>query len=147
MAPEIPDVSGGTHEENLAAVQGIYEAYARKDVDAFLAALDPEVELFQSDELPWGGTYHGREGALEFLQRLTGHVETTVDVRQFIVASDRIVEVGYSRGRTMQGATEFEIPEVHVWTMRDGKVIRVESYLDSVQMRRVLDASSAVSSA
>jgi ketosteroid isomerase-like protein len=147
MSPEVADVSGGAHEKDLATVHGIYQAYARKDVDAFLAALDPEVELCQSDELPWGGTYHGREGALEFLERLTGQVETTVDPRQFIVAGDRVVEVGYSRGRTKQGAAEFEIPEVHVWTMRDGKVIRFESYLDTVQMRRVLDASSTVSSA
>lgn len=144
MTHQVADVPAGTCEKNLAAVQGVYEAYARKDVDAFLATLDPEVELFQSEEVPWGGTYHGREGALEFLQRLTGHVETTVDAKQFIMAGDRVVEVGYSRGHTKQGGTEFEIPEVHVWTMRDGKVVRFESYLDTVQMSSVLEASSAV---
>jgi hypothetical protein len=32
-----------------------------------LLLLAPEVEVIQSEELPWGGHYHGHDGVRQFL--------------------------------------------------------------------------------
>ena len=46
--------------------------------------------------------------------------------------------VGHTRGRVLATGNRFDVPETHVWTIRDGKVERFESYIDTKMMREAL---------
>jgi ketosteroid isomerase-like protein len=46
------------------------------------------------------------------------------------------VMTGRFAGRASGG--EFDVGVAHVWTVRDGKAVRVESYLDTAEVLRAL---------
>ena len=118
---------------NTEIVRGGYDAFKRGDVGAVFELFEPEVEIYQSELLPWGGNYRGHQGAHEFFTTLMANVETIVDPEEVIEAGDRVVEIGVSRGRVKVSDTEFAVREVHVWQLRHGKVVRFEAYLDTPQ--------------
>ena len=57
-------------QENVRTIRSLYEAFGRKDLPAIFAVLHPQVELYQSALLPWGGIYRGQEEAKRFFTTL-----------------------------------------------------------------------------
>ncbi len=49
-----------------------------------------------------------------------------------------VVQIGRTRGRVRATGKEFDVPETHVWTVEEGRVIRFESYIDTPKMREAL---------
>jgi|SoiMetStandDraft_5_1073268.scaffolds.fasta_scaffold56171_2 ketosteroid isomerase-like protein len=125
-------------QEDVRAIRGLYEAFGRKDLPAMLAVLHPEVEFYQSTLLPWGGIYRGQEEAKRFFTTLVGYVDSRIDLDEIIDAGEHIVAVGHSRGRVKANDHAFEVAIAHVWTMRQGKALRFENYLDTPTMLRAL---------
>ena len=68
-----------------------------------LERLHPDVEIRQTELVPWGGHYRGHEGAREFFGRVLGAIDSTVTVERFIDAGDHVAAVGRTRGRTRAG--------------------------------------------
>ena len=119
-------------------VRSLYEAFEQRDVPRVMELFDPEVEVRQSGELPWGGTYRGIEAALQFLGKLGSHIDTNVEIERLIVAGDTVVENGRTRGRALESGREFAIDETHVWRVRDGRIVRMEAYVDNAAMLAAL---------
>lgn len=127
-----------TPDSKADVVKSIYEAFDRGDVAAVLTHFDEEIEISQSDEVPWGGVYRGHDGAVQFLTALTEHVETRVDIGRLVVAGDSVVEIGRTEGRARATGRAFSIDEVHVWRLRDGKAVRMEAFVDNGAMLSAL---------
>jgi len=130
-------------QEDVRAIRSLYEAFGRKDLPAILAVLHPEVEFYQSTLLPWGGIYRGQEEAKRFFTTLAEHVVSRVDIDNMIDAGEHIVAIGHSRGWVKASGQAFEVTVVHVWTMRQGKALRFENYLDTPTMLRALHGERA----
>jgi len=124
--------------ENVSVVRQCYDAFRRRDLPTVIMLLDPEVEYYQSDEVPWGGRYAGHAGVAEFFQKLTSTIESTVDPDRVVDAGDHVVAVGHTHGSVRASGKEFDVPAVHVWRLRDGKVVRFEAYIDNPQMLAAL---------
>src|SRR5690349_7279903 len=125
-------------EENVSLIRGGYEAYGRGDFAAVFGLLHPDVEIYQTEALPWGGTYRGHAQAREFFRRLNEHTEARPEPDEFIEAGDKVVAVGRLRGRARVSGHEIDLRIVHVWTVRDGQVVRFEAYIDTPRMLRAL---------
>ncbi len=126
-------------QQDVAVVQGVYDAFARGDMGAIFGVAHPEVEIYQSSRLPWGGRHKGHEGFMDFLTKLTGTVESEVETGRFIDDEEgHVVQIGRTRGTVRATSREFDVPETHVWTIQDGKVTRFESYIDTRKMREAL---------
>jgi uncharacterized protein len=123
---------------NLDVVRGAYKAFERGDLPAVFATLAPDVEVYQSSEVPWGGLYRGHVQVQEFFIRLAAAVDSKVGVERFVEAGDQIVQIGRTRGQARATGKTFDVPEVHVWTMRHGKVARFEAYVDHPAMLAAL---------
>jgi uncharacterized protein len=123
---------------NLTLVQELYEAFARRDVPAVLARLHPEVELQQTALVLWGGHYRGHAGAREFFGRVVATIDSAVSIERFIDADDHVAAVGRTRGRTRERGVAFDLAVVHVWTVRDGRITRLEVYIDTPAMQEAL---------
>jgi uncharacterized protein len=121
-------------QANIEVVRQVYAAFARQDLAGVFAAFDPAVELTQSREVPWGGEYRGVEGARTFFAKLTQTVQSHVETERFIDAGDQVVQVGHTRGVIRATGGAFDVPEVHVWTLRAGKIIRFQAYIDNSKM-------------
>jgi uncharacterized protein len=126
-------------EANVALVRSLYDARKRKDIQTIFELLHAEAEFYQSKQVPWGGTYKGHEEIGNFYSKLTETIDSRLDVDEFVDdAEDHVVAVGYSRGRVRDTGREFEVSAVHVWTIRDGKVVKFEAYIDTPKMRVAL---------
>jgi uncharacterized protein len=119
----------------------MYEAFARRDADAVLERLHPDVEIHQSELVPWGGHYRGHEGARDFFGRVLGAIDSTVTIERLIDAGDHVAAVGRTRGHVRASGAAFDAAVVHVWTVRGGRITRLEVYIDTPAMQAALGSA------
>jgi hypothetical protein len=97
-------------------------------VDAFAEIFDPELESVAA----WRGegvTYAGIDGFRElWLDWLEPWVTYHVQVEEIIEAGNRVVVLIRDRGRRHDTDAEVELISGSVWTVRDGRIARVEFY-------------------
>lgn len=127
---------------NIEIIKELYAAFAAGSVDRILELCDPDCVVIQDDALPWGGRYEGLDGVATFGLALGGTVDSVVTSDGLFEAGDRVIQFGRSRGTVLANGAVFDMPEVHVWTLRNGMVTTAEFYTDSHAM---LDALNKVS--
>jgi uncharacterized protein len=128
-------VSASERKANVAVVHGFYEAV---DVPGMLEFLGPQVEWRGPESLPWGGTFRGHDGFREFSAIVADRIaEVRREKQQYLDAGERIVVLLRSIGRA-KGGTEWDLPEVHVWTVRHGKAVSMDNYVDTAIVLRTL---------
>ena len=125
-------------ERDLEKIEELYNAQQKRDLRSILMLMSKNIEIIQSDELPWGGHFTGHEGVKKFLGALTEHIDSQVEVERMIDAGDKIAVVGRTVGKARKTKLEFDVPIVHIWTMREGQVIHFESYIDNATMLAAL---------
>lgn len=125
-------------DQNAEIVRRAYEAYARRDTAAVIALLAPDAEIVQTDELPWGGSYRGHDGAREFFRREAELTDATPAADRIIPAGETVVAVGRLRGQARETGRAIDLAIAHVWTVRDGLVARFAAYLDTPAMLHAL---------
>lgn len=133
----------GTRARSLqAALKALKEAYSalnRKDVDGFVAVLDPQVERIEPSDFPHGGIYHGLEAVRAHVAKGRGSwAEGTCKPVRFIVApphahGDRIIVLVRVRVR-LRGETAWRKGDIaDVFTLRDGKAVQFRTFADVAQ--------------
>ena len=120
--------------ENVETFKRAADAYNRRDVEALLKELDPEVEWRSAILMPLGRearVHRGHEGVREGLRDVyQALAEFHVEYSEIRDLSDRIVGIGRVRMRDRQSGVETESPLVSVTDVKNGKGIRVWNYLD-----------------
>jgi ketosteroid isomerase-like protein len=123
---------------NVKVVEQVYEAFAKRDLPAIFGLFTPDIEISQSNEVPWGGIYHGHEGAQRFFSKLTQAINSTVSLERFIDAGEQVVAVGRTRGSVNHTGERYDVPIAHVWTVSNERVSRVRFYIDNPSMLEAL---------
>ena len=118
-------------QENVELVHSGLGAVNRGGVEAILQMCDPEIEWIAIPGfLPDAEDYHGRAGVRAWFEKVGetfGKVEWEAEE---VVESGEQLLVGLklqATGRSSKIEGEFRIYQV--WTIRDGKLVRLESYL------------------
>ena len=116
--------------ENVELVRRGYEAFAEGGV-AF-EFLDPEVEWLGPREFPdLAEPHYGQDGVRRYMEKVS---EVFEDYRmvpeEFIDAgADQVLVFSREGGRGKGSGAEVQTnPTAHLWTLRDGKAIRMQSY-------------------
>ena len=127
----------------LDAVRSGYAAFARGDVPAVLGLLDPRVEGTEAAGFPYPGTFVGPEAVLHgvFMKLGTEWEGWSAVPQQFITQDDVVVALGDYGGRCRATGKSFSAPFVHVWTFRDGKVVRFRQHTDTVLVRAAMQGA------
>jgi SnoaL-like domain len=73
-----------------------------------------------------------------FFLTLVEHIESEVTTESLFAAGDHVVQTGRTRGTVRANGASFDIPEVHVWELRDGKIVQYQSYIDTPAMLEAL---------
>ena len=120
-------------KENVEVVRGAYEAFGSGDMET-VGRLLSSVEWHEMAGMPYGGTWTGTE---EIFTNVLGPISQ--DVQDFSARpdqlldtdtdTDQVVSLGRYRGRGAAG--EVDVPFAHVWTVRDGSIVRFEQYADT----------------
>jgi ketosteroid isomerase-like protein len=128
------DTARAMSQENVESFKRFADANNRRDVEAMLAELDPEVEWQSAVLGSLGGeaTLHrGHDGIREMLRDLyEAFSEFRVEFSDVWDLDDRVVAFGRWVTRGEESGIETTPPLASVVDFRDGKAIRVRSYLD-----------------
>lgn len=118
--------------DNVAAIRAAYEAFARQDIAAVMAAFDEDIEWVSPDILPFGGTHHGHAGVGSFFSELPAHwQDLSVEPEEFIDGGDTIVVLIRLRG--VGAAGPLETQAVHLWRLRAGRAVSFHEYSDTAR--------------
>jgi ketosteroid isomerase-like protein len=121
-------------EQNVESFKRGTEAYNRRDVDELLKTLDPEVEWHSALLIPFGGAAtvsRGHDGVLELLDEVDEALaEIHLDYSEIRDLGDRIVGIGRIRTRGKQSGAVTEMAFGTVTDMKNGRAIRIWTYLD-----------------
>ena len=121
-------------EENVVAFERAVDAFNRRDIEAVLEELDPEVEWHPAFQVLLGGeatVYRGHEGYREFIRdSLEVFPEFQVEYSEVRDLGDRLLAIGYLRARGKESGAETESPVGYVVEFKNGKGVRVREYLD-----------------
>jgi ketosteroid isomerase-like protein len=106
-----------------------YEAVSRGDWDAATRFAHPEFELRTADRVPNPGTYRGPEEVRRFFEDLfEPFEEVVVEPEEFFERADQIVVFVLTRFRPTGSSAVVENRIGHLWTMREGKAMRLEIF-------------------
>jgi ketosteroid isomerase-like protein len=123
---------------SVALIERLYDAFRRRDLPEIFGVLAPDVEIRQSREVPWGGEYKGHEEAAVFFGKLTQSITSAVTLDGFVDAGEQVVALGRTRGTVNANGAAFDVRVAHVWTVKVGRVTRVEYYIDDPAMLAAL---------
>ena len=118
-------------EKNEEVVRQVFDATARRDSDAVLALYDPEVEWDVSQDSAMvamfeSRVYRGQNAVRRFFREWYEAWENMRnEPEELIDAGDSVVVVVTDRARGRASGAEVARTHAAVWTVRDGKVVRV----------------------
>jgi uncharacterized protein len=131
-------------QENVQAAQEAYKAFGKGDIATAVAGMDENAEWVTSDELPLGGTLHGRDEIAQAFARIPEYFdEFSVEPDEFIDAGDVVIVHGMQHARAKETGVSFDSAYVQLLRMRDGKTIRGEFYGDSAKALHALEGQPA----
>jgi ketosteroid isomerase-like protein len=117
--------------DNVEAARRGYEALGQVGVEAFLEEfIDPDFETTTPPEMTVEpATYRGHEGLRHYFDSFYEVMdEVRFEAEEFIDAGDRVVVPTRLVARGRDSGIEAVQQLVLVWTLRDGKALRVETF-------------------
>jgi ketosteroid isomerase-like protein len=114
-------------QANLQIVQRLYDAFLGRDVAALLGDLDEDVEwnIAGPEEVPFTGAVRGRHEVANVLQKSFATVsDQRPEVRRVSAEGDTVTVFGFERGNHQPTGNPYEVTWTHVFTLRDGKVVK-----------------------
>lgn len=120
-------------QQDIETVRSGYDAFNRKDIAAVLALYDPQIEWIEAGggRAP-KGRYRGPQNVANdvFASVPQNFDDFRAEPEQFIDGVENVVVVGRFRGKAKSGAA-LDAPFVHVYRMRNGKVVFFQNYVDA----------------
>jgi ketosteroid isomerase-like protein len=114
--------------DNVEIVRTATEAYMRGAFGEASRWMDPEIEWDMTHvDVPDPEVYRGYEGLMDFERSWAESWETVaIEPLEYIDAGDRVISVLRQTGRGKLSGVEVEQHIVQLWTLRGGKIIRME---------------------
>ena len=133
-------------QSNIDIAQSGYVAFGRGDLDGLVSLLDANVEWKTpgTSDLPTAGTRRGHAQVREFF----GLLNELFDFEHFaplsfIADGDRVVVLGEDRVKVKGTGKTLSEDWCHVFTIRDGKVVAFQEFMDTAALAAELKAAAA----
>jgi ketosteroid isomerase-like protein len=121
-------------EENLALVREALDAYKRGGMDALFEYYDEDIVFAVDPGFPEAGTFRGKDAVriysdewAETFQEFEWEIDDLVEV-----SDAETLAVFHIHGLGRGSGVRVEMPLAWIITVRDGKAVRIESFLDPV---------------
>jgi ketosteroid isomerase-like protein len=119
-------------------VRAAWDACSRRDTAGFLSHLDPDVEAVPFGAAMEGRVYNGHAGARQWLEH---EIYDTYDAfetipEEFHVVGDHLLVFGRWCARGKESGTDVEFAATWVVDVRDGKIVRWQTYTDRDEAMR-----------
>jgi uncharacterized protein len=129
-----------------AVVCQLFEAVGRRDAASLLACYDPAIHIHEAPSLPYGGEYHGLEGAVRHAQGYlrTWDAHQSASERQLdpelICSGDRVAVLWRQKARSRRTGHAIDLPVLSLYRVgASGKVLEARMcHFDTVQLAAFL---------
>src|ERR1700730_6362511 len=132
-------------EKNVQTVKDFFAAIGLRDKEGLLALSAEDIEwIIPGKDWPLAGTHRGHAGLQNLLQKANETVETSyAEPPELIAQGERVLVVGFAKGRIKATNRTFEDHWVFDITVRKGKLTNVREYIDTQALARAseMDAS------
>lgn len=117
----------------IAKLRDAYAAFNRGEIEQSYPIFDPQVELIQPTELPGArGTYRGIDGLAHALgELLEGFEEYRMEPEEFFEAGNQVAVVVRLRARGRASKITVDARVGHLATLRNGRVVRWEVFMEA----------------
>jgi ketosteroid isomerase-like protein len=139
-----------TQQQNVETLRRMYEAWNDRDIDALMGNYDPGIEIVETQDLAYAaallrvlgprfvilsGGYHGKAEVRKLWETIWEISEWfIVKPEDFIAVGDEHVVVPNVLSARAKGTgLEGEAPTAHLFTVRNGKVLRMQVFVDRKQ--------------
>jgi uncharacterized protein len=132
-------------EQSVQIVEGTYAAFARGDVPGVLAAMADDFEWHEAEGMPYGGIHRSGDAVARnvFGPLITDIPDFAVTPIELIPSGDTVAVVARYTGTGKSTGKELDLEVVHVWDVRDGKIVRFRQFADTVKFLEVVPAEVA----
>jgi ketosteroid isomerase-like protein len=127
----------------IEQVAEAYKLFERGDAEAVFAQLADDVELIQTEAVPWGGRRRGAEQFRAFFDDLHDYVHTTATIEELIESGEDVVAIGRTRGTANNTGAPIDIRIVHVWRVVEGRITLFHPFVDAPALRRAMGMQDA----
>ena len=122
---------------NIAAVQNLYAAFGRGDIAMIIAGSAPDIDwqsVGRKSDYPAFGPRRGAAQVQEFFKIVSDNEEfSDFSPREFYAADDKVFVLGSYTLKMKSTGKPVACEWVHVFTFRDGKVMRWREHTDTAQ--------------
>lgn len=121
--------------DNIAVVQRLYEARGNPEIVRQVLASDVRWEVVEG--FPHSAVYVGLEGVFDFFTRLFSDFEDWhSEPSEFFETGNHVIAIGTYSARAKATGKSFKARFAHVWTLRDGVIVRLQQCADTVQIAK-----------
>ena len=121
-------------QENTATIQQAYNNFKTGNIEALLDQMSDNVtwQLPETAGVPVAGKRTGRDGVKEFFATLARDQDVIeFEPREFVAQGDKVVSLGDYKWRVKDTGREYASDFVHVFTVRDGKIVAFREHYDT----------------
>ena len=131
-------------QENVQIVKDFFAAIGRGDKQGLAALSAEDIEwIIPGENWPLAGTHRGHAGLADLLQKASEMVETSTEPREFVAQGDRVLVVGFARGRIKATNRTFEDHWVFAITVRNGELTNIREYIDTQALARASEMAAS----
>jgi ketosteroid isomerase-like protein len=124
-------------ENNVQTVKDLFAAISRGDKEGLLALVAEDIEwIIPGADWPLAGTHRGHAGLADLLETASKSIETSTEPREFVAQGDRVLAVGFARGKIKATNKTFEDDWIFAITVRDGRLTSIREYIDTQALAR-----------
>jgi ketosteroid isomerase-like protein len=124
-------------ENNVQTVKDFFAAIGSGDRQALLALVAEDIEwIVPGNDWPLAGTHRGHAGLADLLEIASTSIETTTEPREFVAQENRVLVVGFAKGRIKATNKTFEDDWIFAITVCDGKLTSIREYVDTQALAR-----------
>jgi ketosteroid isomerase-like protein len=118
--------------EGAEIVRRAWDALNREDIPTWLDCLDPEIEAVPFGAAMEGRSYHGHDGVMRWWddEVLAAYESFKVHPEEFREVAGRLLVFGHWVARGKESGVELEVTATWVVDVRDGKIVRWQTYTD-----------------
>jgi len=123
-----------SEQDNTAIAQQAYHNFKTGNIQGLLDLLSDDVswQLPDVEGAPLAGKRNGREAVREFFATVARDQEViTFEPREFVSQGDKVVSLGDYEWRVKDTGRNFASDFVHVFTVRNGKIVAFREHFDS----------------
>lgn len=127
---------------------GLYKAFGEGDVPTVLAAMDPQIHWHEAESNPYmpsGDAWVGPDAVVNNLFVRLGEEWDGFSVHpaSYHDSGDVVTVEGRYTGTHNGTGEALDAQFCHVWTLRDGKIVKFQQYADTAALQTVMGTAQA----